>query len=79
MISGFTLVLSGGPFVGMGSGFRGDATYAYSAGIWTNGSGHTFRDLVIKNFCMGIYFSACNAAGTALTSDRAYRQLRSRY
>lgn len=67
-ISGFTLVLTGGPFVGMGTGFRGDATYAYSAGIWTNGSEHTFCDLVIKNFCMGIYFSACNAAGTALLS-----------
>ena len=68
LISGFTLVLTGGPLVGMGSGFRGDAHYAYSAGIWTNGSGHSFSNLVIKNFCMGIYFSACNAAGTALTS-----------
>ena len=56
-ICGFTLVLTGGPFVGMGTGFRGDATYAYSAGIWTNGSGHTFRDLTIRNFCMGIYFA----------------------
>ena len=68
LISGFTLVMTGGPFVGMGTGFRGDATYAYNAGIWTNGSGHTFRDLVIQNFCMGIYFSPCNSAGTALVS-----------
>ena len=69
-ISGFTLVLTGGPYVGMGTGFRGDATYAYSAGIWTNGSGHTFRDLIIKNFCMGIYFSPCNSAGNALVSTQ---------
>ena len=68
LISGFTLVLTGGPFTGMGTGFRADATYAYSAGIWTNGSGHTFHDLLIQNFCMGVYFSACNSAGTALNS-----------
>lgn len=68
LISGLTLTLTGGPFTGMGSGFRGDAKYAYSAGIWTNGSGHTFRDLLIQNFCMGVYFSSCNSGGTALTA-----------
>jgi len=64
-IDGFTLVNQSGSPANMGTSFRGDAGYAYSAGVWTNGSGNTVDNLRIKDFAMGVYFSATKSDGTA--------------
>jgi len=51
---GFTLVNGSGPPSGTGAVFRGEAGYAYSAGVWTNGNGISIGALRIKDFGMGV-------------------------
>lgn len=63
-ISDIYLVNGSGPPGSAGGSFRGDSQYAYSAGVWTNGSRHHLSNLYIKDFAMGVYFAATNSAGT---------------
>lgn len=63
-ISDLYLVNGPGPTPAPGSAIRGDSAYAYSSGVWTNGSGHHLSNLKIKDFGMGVYFAATNSAGT---------------
>lgn len=63
-IDNLALTLQPGTVAGVGTSFRGDAGYAYCAGVWTNGSRHRFVNLRITDFAMGIYLSNTNSAGT---------------
>lgn len=56
----FTLTNSSGSPATPGSSFRGDNGYAYSAGVWANGTRIALDNLRIVNFGMGVYFNASN-------------------
>jgi polygalacturonase len=69
-VSGFTLTNVASP-TSSGSAARGDAGYVFSAGVWSNGAGHTIRDLVVQNFGVGVNLNSSD--GTTNVGDHAKR------
>lgn len=72
----FTLTLNTPVTSTGGAAVRSEAPYVYCAGVWSNGSGNTFRDLRIKDFPTGIKLSSWDGVSALSSTTRKGNTIR---